>query len=283
MVLATLLWGGSFVAARDVLARVHPLPLVFGRFAAASALFGLVLLARRPRLTAATLAVGGASGALAAGCVLFQAIGLTSTTTGSSAFLTCAGTLFAAFFAWPVLGQRPNRTLVSGILLALAGSALLSLRAGLRLGVGEAWTLAGALLYALQIVMLAPFAPRLDPFALAGVQSLAIAALLGPFAGTALGEFRALDAAGWGRFAYLAVAASTAAPLLQVVAQRSLPAGRIGLLFALEPVFALGFALTVGGERFAARWWLGSALILGAVVLVEGRAASASRRRPASG
>lgn len=64
-------------------------------------------------------------------------------------------------------------------------------------------------------------------------------------------------------------------------AQRTLSAGRIGLLFALEPVFALAFAATVGAERYAGRWWSGAALILIAVTLVEGYAAwraSASRR-----
>ena len=76
------------------------------------------------------------------------------------------------------------------------------------------------------------------------------------------------------RFAYLVLAGSTVAPLLQVLAQRVLPPGRIGLLFALEPVFALLFALTLGGEQFIARWWLGAALILAAVVLVEWRPAT---------
>ena len=73
------------------------------------------------------------------------------------------------------------------------------------------------------------------------------------------------------RFGYLAVAGSTVAPLLQVLAQRVLPPGRIGLLFALEPVFALLFALTIGREHFTPRWWLGSALILAAVLFVEWR------------
>jgi drug/metabolite transporter (DMT)-like permease len=43
----------------------------------------------------------------------------------------------------------------------------------------------------------------------------------------------------------------------------------MGLLFALEPVFALLFAVTLGAERFEPRWWLGAGLILGAVVMVE--------------
>ena len=80
-----------------------------------------------------------------------------------------------------------------------------------------------------------------------------------------------------GALVFSAVAGSTIAPLLQVVAQRRLPPGRIGLLFALEPVFALAFALTLGAERFAVRWWTGAALILSAVVLVEWRAAASAR------
>jgi len=61
-----------------------------------------------------------------------QAVGLRSTRAGTSAFLTCAGTLLAAFWAWPLLGQRPGLRLVAGIAIAMAGSALLSLRGGSR-------------------------------------------------------------------------------------------------------------------------------------------------------
>jgi drug/metabolite transporter (DMT)-like permease len=86
-------------------------------------------------------------------------------------------------------------------------------------------------------------------------------------------QIAAFDAPTWWRLGYLVLAGAVAAPLLQVMAQRSLPPGRIALLFALEPVFALVFAATVGGERFVLRWWVGAVLILCAVVLVEGRAA----------
>jgi drug/metabolite transporter (DMT)-like permease len=283
MVLATMVWGGTFVILRDSLVSFPPAALVFARFAVASAVYAVLLLRRGPAVAAAAR-VGVAAGLCAAGGFLFQAIGLTSTSAGSSAFLTCAGTLLAGFFAWPLLGQRPPRVLVAGIALALAGSALLSLRSGLRLGTGELWTLLGALCYALQIVALASAGPGRDALALAGVQSLTIALVLSPWAGAAVREVRALDAAGGWRFAYLAGAGSVIAPLLQVSAQQVLSPGRIGLLFALEPVFALLFAVSVGAERFAARWWWGAALIVIAVLIVEGRAARARPIvRPATG
>jgi drug/metabolite transporter (DMT)-like permease len=275
MVAATLLWGGTFVVIRDSLHSIPPLALVIGRFAAAAALLVPLALTRARRFDRATLLGGAAAGACFAGGFLAQAVGLMSTRAGSSAFLTCAGSLSGALWAWPLLGQRPGGLLARGLLLALAGSALLSLdpAGGLGFGTGDVWTLAGAIVFGLQIVVLARFAPAADPLVLGAVQALTVVIVLLPFAGGAPAAFRGIDAPVAWRVAYLVVAGSVVAPLLQIVAQRHLPAGRVALLFALEPVFALVFALTVGGESFAARWWLGAALILTGVVWVEWDAA----------
>jgi drug/metabolite transporter (DMT)-like permease len=272
MVLACLLWGGTFVAIRDSVAAIPPALLVASRFLCAGLIFAAILLVRRRVPSAADLRGGVVSGLFMVGGFYLQAEGLRTTSAGSSAFLTCAGTLLTAFWAWLLLRQRPGARLVAGIAIALAGSALLSLDAGLRLGRGELLTLAGAALFALQIVAVSRWVSVADPVALVCVQSFVAALVLAPFAGPPAALITALTGATLWNFAYLAVAGSTIAPLLQVLAQRTLPAGRIGLLFALEPVFALAFALTLGAESFAIRWWLGAGLILGAVLLVETRA-----------
>jgi drug/metabolite transporter (DMT)-like permease len=277
MVLATLLWGGTFVAIRDSVRSLTPAALVFGRFAVAAVLFSGIAIARRRVPDRGSIVVGAGNGVLMAGSFFLQATGLRYTSAGSSAFLTCAGTLFAAFYAWALLRQRPSPSLLAGIALALVGSALMSLDGALNLGRGELITLAGASLYALQIVWIARHSDSLEPFSLVTVQVAVVALLLAPFAGDVRAAYGALGGAGWLQFAYLAVAGSSIAPLLQVQAQRRLSPGRVGLLFALEPVFALVFALTLGAERFAVRWWLGAVLILAAVLLVEWRAAAKER------
>jgi len=280
MVTATLLWGATFVVIRDSLHSIAPLALVFSRFVAAGAVLAVVAAPRWRAFTPATLAGGALAGLCFAAGFLFQAIGLTHTSAGSSAFLTCAGTLFAAFYAWPLLGQRPTGVLLQGLALALGGAALLSVDprggSGLRLGPGELWTLAGAAVFGLQVVVLARSAPRADALALSAVQAITVVIVLLPFAGGTSAQLATLRAPDWWRFAYLAVAGSVLAPLLQIFAQRLLPAGRVALLFALEPVFALVFALAVGGEHFVA------ALILTGVVRVEWDAARLSRRAPPS-
>jgi drug/metabolite transporter (DMT)-like permease len=282
MVLATLLWGGTFVVIRDSLHAISPLALVFGRFVAASLVLAVLAAPRWRSLTRATLVGGALAGVCFAGGFLSQAIGLTTTTAGSSAFLTCAGSLLAAFYAWPLLGQRPSAVLLQGLLLALGGSVLLSAggpgTGGFRFGTGELWTLAGAAIFSLQIVALARFAPQADMLVLGAVQAVTVTVVLLPFARGTGAFFAPLGAADWWRFAYLVAAGSLVAPLLQIFAQRELPAGRVALLFALEPVFALVFALTLGRESFSARWWLGAALILAGVVRVEWDAAGLARR-----
>jgi drug/metabolite transporter (DMT)-like permease len=280
MVVATLLWGGTFVVLRDILASITPAALVTTRFALAAAVFAAIALVRGRRPTRATLAGGLVAGLATTAGYLCQAIGLTATSAGSSAFLTSTGTLWAALLAWPLLGQRPGAWLAAGLVVAMAGSALLSLEGGLTLGTGEAWTLLGAAAFAFQVVALAHWAPRGDAVTLAGLQAAVAALCTLPAAGDVPAALARLDGADRARLAYLVACGSVLAPLLQVQAQRTLSAGRIGLLFALEPVFALAFALAVGGERFVARWWAGAALILGAVMLVEWREARRSAATP---
>jgi drug/metabolite transporter (DMT)-like permease len=277
-VAATSIWGATFVVIRDSLHALDPATLVFLRFAIATPLLGLVAAWRRPRFDRAAWIGGMVGGLCAAGGFLFQAIGLTATSAGTSAFLTCTGTLFAAALAWPLLGQRPTVVLAVGLGLALAGSALLPEHGVMRLGAGELWTLVGALLFAFQIVALAHFAPRADPVALTLVEAAVLTLAMAPFARHPLTVLETLRPENAARLAYLIVAGSALAPFLQVTAQRVLPPGRVGLLFALEPVFALVFAVTLGGEQFGGPWWLGAALILIGVTGVEWRALRSAPR-----
>lgn len=273
------MWGATFVLIRDSVRQVDPVTLVFARFALATVPLAAAAWWRRGAAGVsrrAALVGGVVAGAFAACGWLFQAIGLTTTSAGTSAFLTSMGSLFAGLLAWPILRQRPGRWLLAGIALATFGTALLAEPKGFGLGVGERWTLLGALGWSLQAVSLGRWAPRAEPVMLAAVQAATITALLAPFAarGEALASLTAPGVGG--ALAYLVVGASLAAPLLQVIAQRTLTPGRVGLLLGLEPVFALLFALTLGGERFHARWWAGAALILAAVWIVESRSSPAA-------
>ncbi|HTM57380.1 MAG TPA: DMT family transporter [Candidatus Udaeobacter sp.] len=274
MVAATLLWGGTFIVTRDALPGVTVPALMLARFGVAALILGVTAALSRRRLSRLTLTGGLLCAPFIYACYALQAEGLRETTAGSSAFLTCAGTLAAPFFAWLLLRQRPSTAVFLGMGLALAGSLLLSWRQGMGFGRAETLTFAGSIAYAFQLVIVARLAPEVDPLVLTAVQSVGVALCALPFA-SPRAAVAALTGAGIApRTLYLALAGSTVAPLLQVAAQRSLTTGRIAILFALEPVFALIFAATIGGERFVLRWWIGAGLILAAVVIAERGAAA---------
>src|SRR4029079_7714967 len=99
MVLATLLWGGTFVVLRDALHAIDPQPVVFVRSGLAGLIFLAGFMLRGGRLTRPDLLLGALSGVLCGALYLLQAIGLRTISAGSSAFLTCTGSPVPALLA----------------------------------------------------------------------------------------------------------------------------------------------------------------------------------------
>ena len=74
---------------------------------------------------------------------------------------------------------------------------------------------------------------------------------------------------GWALLVFLAVGPSLAGYALYTHSLRDLPASTAGLIAALEPALAALMAVVYLGEQLVLTQWLGVALILGAVVLVQ--------------
>ena len=74
---------------------------------------------------------------------------------------------------------------------------------------------------------------------------------------------------GWALLLFLAVGPSLVGYALYTHSLRYLPASTAGLIAALEPAFAALMAVVFLGEQLVLTQWLGVALILGAVVLVQ--------------
>lgn len=74
---------------------------------------------------------------------------------------------------------------------------------------------------------------------------------------------------GWALLLFLAVGPSLVGYALYTHSLRDLPASTAGLIAALEPALAALMAVVFLGEQLVLSQWLGVALILGAVVLVQ--------------
>ncbi len=267
---AAFVWGLSFVVVKGALEDLGPQWLVAIRFALAVA----VLLLIEPRLFA-RLDGGAWAAGLGLGVLLYagfalQTEGLVHTTPSRSAFLTGCSVLMVPFFERLLLGQAVRPMLLVGIALATLGLWLLLDPGNVaRLNRGDLLTLGCALGFALHISLLGRHAPRFRTRHLATVQLLAVSALGGAAAFATEVPRLTLPARAWAAIAFLGIVCSALAFAAQTWAQRRTPPSRVGLLLSLEPVFAVGAAVLLWGERLTLRESAGGALVVLAIVAVE--------------
>ena len=267
LLVVTAVWGSTFFLLKDLLGRLPVTDLLAVRFALAAliltALFGRGLPWSRQLLRQGTLL-----GLMYGVAQILQTVGLAHTAASVSGFLTGLYVVATPLLARALLGIPISSLTWLATGLATAGLAVLSLH-GFSIGYGELLTTLSAVIYAGHILALGRLSEPGRAVALAVVQTIVIA-LVCTVAALADGSLSLPQSpADWGAVVYLAAAAGALTMVLQTWAQARMTAARAAVLMAMEPVWAAGFAVALGGEPVTVRMVTGGAAILGAMLLVE--------------
>ena len=272
IIVATVIWGSSFVIVKDVTGSITPAWILALRFSAASAIMAVALLGRRRVYFEKTHVAYG----LLFGIAMFlayylQTVGITDTTPGKNAFLTGTYCVIVPFLAWAVTRKRPNRYNIVAALLCIAGIGFISLDGNLSIRFGDAMTLACAFFYAVHIVLVSMFSKGRDIFVLTMWQfvGVAVCSLVVGLVGEPLPAWADLPAECWASLAYLAVACTALALLFQNIGQAHLPPATASLLLSLEAVFGVAFSVALGTEELSVRIVVGFALVFAAILVSE--------------
>ncbi|WP_293760642.1 DMT family transporter [uncultured Aquitalea sp.] len=265
----TMIWGFTFLTVQHALQWAGPLTFVALRFGAAAliaALYGwrqLAGLTRRELLTGALV-----------GCVLFgsyslQTIGLQYIPSSKSAFLTGLYVPLVPLIQLLLFRRHPKLAAWLGIAVAFVGLTLLSDPRGmtLTLGKGEWLTIAGAAAIALEISLISRFANGVEARRVAVVQLFTVSLLAG------LGSQLSGEAAPqWNPVLLISLLGlGLATALIQIAmnwAQKTVPATRATIIYAMEPVWA-GLVGALAGENLSAMAITGAALIVASVLISE--------------
>jgi drug/metabolite transporter (DMT)-like permease len=272
LILVTAVWGVTFVQIKDALALYPLFAFLAVRFAIAVLALSVPAARRMRTLGRDGVVAGVALGALLAAGYALQTAGLHRTTVSAAGFVTGMYVIFTPVLGLALFRMRVARAVWLGIALAVLGLAMLS---GVSAGstVGDLLVLAGAALYALQIVLMERAAPRYDPLAFTTAE---MAAAFVGFAVVAVAAGQVEVPHGWTVWSALIVTgvfASAVAFLVQAWAQQRTSATQTALIFALEPVFAGIFGFALAGDRLGAIGWAGCAVILGGIAAAEPAAA----------
>jgi len=271
--LGAFLFGASTPVAKLLVGGVEPLVLAGLLYAGSGIGLTLWLLARRARPGAPRIAfprddVPWLAGAVVAGGIaapVLLMIGLASTEASTAALLLNLEGVFTALIAWFAFRENFDRRVLAGMVLIVAGGAVLAWRPG---ETGLAWPAiaiaAACLLWAVDNNLTRKVSAS-DAVVIAAVKgvvaggvNLALAATLGAAAPSAALAF----AAGAVGFAGYGVSLA-----LFVVALRQLGAARTAAYFSTAPFIGAALAFAFLGESQTALFWIAALLIAAGVAL----------------
>ncbi len=278
---AALLWAGNFVLGRAMRGHIPPVGLAFWRWSLALVVllvvYGRRLVAQRALLLG-RLPVVVALGILGVGNFnLFLYLGLQETTATNALLLNAAAPAFILALSFAAGQGRPTGRMVLGVLLSLAGVAVilsqgqLSSLGALRLNPGDLWVLAAVLSWAAYTVLLSRRPPGVDPMVLLTALILVGTAWIAPFYAweMARGLRVPLDLASIASILYVGIFASIVAYTLWNAGVARAGASRSGVSLNLMPAFGTILAVLLLGEPFRLFQATGIGLIVAGVTLVQ--------------
>jgi drug/metabolite transporter (DMT)-like permease len=258
---AALIWGFNFILVKLAIGQMPPVYYVGLRFLVGSIFLLPFSWGQMKRLDRQGWWTGIGVGALLFGGFVLQTMGLVSTSPGVSGFLTSLYVIMVPIFIGLYTGRWPSPMVGVGVIVVVAGFAVLSLYGHLTFGWGEIFTLLATVFWALHILGVAYGSTRLGALAFVQLQltTCAVLSLVGSF----IFERPALFP-GWsatGAVMWTGIMGSLVAYVLMVVGQRYTAPTLAGIIMSLEAVFALIFSIIVGYDTLTGRTLLGFAIV----------------------
>lgn len=265
----TFIWGTSFVVLKNTLDSVETLYILAFRFTGAAILLLLFGIKELKKLDRDYLKGGALMGVCLFTAYVLQTYGLVYTTPGINAFLTATYCVIVPFLYWLIYRKRPDRYNISAVVVCVAGMALIFLRDGLGIGLGEALTASCGLFYALHIIVTSHYVENRSPMLLSALQ-FAMAAVLSWVAALSTSPFptEIPSDAVWG-IAYMCVMCTAICFLLQTIGQKYTPPSAAAVIMTLESCFGTLISVILGQEILSPRLVAGFVLIFLSVLVSE--------------
>jgi drug/metabolite transporter (DMT)-like permease len=274
LLVVAVVWGSAFAVQRIAAAHLGPFLYNGLRFLLGALTLLPMLWGRWQRPSRAEWLGGSLAGALLVAASALQQAGLQFTTAGKAGFITGLYVVLVPLFLALGWRQRLHRHAWIASLVAVAGLFLLSVERSPRpspgaLNAGDGLELAGAVLWALHVILIGLLAARVDALRLALVQYV----VCGLFS-TALGlglEGHTLSGMrqAWWTVVYGGLLSVGVGFTLQVIGQKVAPPTDAAVILSLETVFAAFFGWLLLGETLSARQIVGCALMFAGMLIAQ--------------
>lgn len=275
LLLTAAIWGFAFVAQRVGGKFVGSFTFNGVRFALGSlSLVPLILyfnkksVEKREKPKASVLLCGIiAGGVLFLGATL-QQVGLIETSAGKAAFITGLYIVFVPIFS-VFLKQHIQVNTWIGVSISIIGLYFLSVTDGFGIARGDLFECAGAIAWAVHILLIDNFTKKVDALKLSSIQfaTCSVLSLISAFIFETItinGLVQAIVPILYGGICSVGVAYT-----LQVVAQKNAKPSHAAIILSMEAVFASIGGLLILHENLGVRGYFGCALMLTGMLLSQ--------------
>jgi drug/metabolite transporter (DMT)-like permease len=207
-------------------------------------------------------------GALLFGGSGFQQVGLATTTAGNAGFITTLYVVLVPVILVVFWREKIHWLSWLGAGIAIVGSLLLSTGGTLHLAQGDLLEMAGALMWAGQVILVSRAVKHMDvltfsvgQYVIAGVLNIMVSiGMQLPIGGLA---------SGWWTIVYVGLLSTAVGYTLQVLGQKYAPPTDATILLSMEAVFAALTGFIFLGETMRVVQLVGCSLILLAVLITQ--------------
>lgn len=250
LIAVTAFWGSSFILMKNVASDVSPFAYMALRFLVASVILAALFFHKLKRFNRRIMFYGLILGASLTLYMVLQMAGLRYTEASTSAFITSLSVLLVPFVSSAFLKKYPSLSNVIGVIFAFLGLFFITGGAQSTLNVGDMLTLVAAVFITIHIIMADIFTAREDGLLL-GIAQVFFAAILS-FAACLVIDPATIFSVRIDQNLLISVLLTGSlctafAFTAQVYAQQYVEPSRVAVIFMLEPVFALVYALFIAG------------------------------------
>jgi drug/metabolite transporter (DMT)-like permease len=270
----TTVWGSSFVLMRNVLEHIPSFAYLSLRFIIATLVLVLLYYKKLKLINRRVLLYGLFLGVLLAGGMALQVIGLYYTTASNSAFITAMTVVFVPIISSYMLRKKPDSNSIMGVIMAVLGLYFITGGINFKFNKGDFLTLLCAICFSFQIIYIDKYTEKYDPLLLSILQ-IGFASIIYTVIWLTI-DYKPIELNVTVIYTLLitGVLCTALAFTVQTVAQRNTSPTHTVLIFTVEPVFGLLFALIIPDssgvtETLTLNTVIGSILILSGMLISE--------------
>ncbi|MCQ4637933.1 DMT family transporter [Anaerovorax odorimutans] len=271
LVVVTLCWGVSYYLMDLSLADLGPFTLNAFRFLGAFVIAGVIAFPKLKTVNKTTMKYSLFVGLVLVTAYIGVTFGVMHTSLSNSGFLCALTVVFTPIMAFFFKKQIPDKKLAVVVVMCLVGIGLLTLNEQLKPALGDILCIMCAVAYAVDLLLTetAVNKEEVDAFQL-GVFQLGFTGAFNLILAFITEEphFPG-NGAVWGSVLFLAVFCTGVAFIVQTIAQQYTSASHVGVIFALEPVFAGVVAFFLAGEVLLPRAYAGAVLLIASLFVME--------------